>query len=183
MKEVFHKIEHSIDKAIPYLVFILLGILIVTFFYHDLAEKYHSIILAFDYLIISFFAVDLIFKYLRVRKIKPFIKKYWLDIIAVFPFYLCLRLLEEVFLLFMASGTIKEGQSLLHLGAGAEEVIRDVSKIDKETGKIITEANKIRRFSRTRFMVRFFRPITRIPRLIKIIPYFEKTTGKHHPHD
>ena len=179
MKGVFHKLEKIIDKLIPYLVILLLIIIIITFFFKDTKEKYYHEIEILDTIIITFFVIDLIFKFIRVRKIKKFVKLYWLDIIVVFPFYLFIRAIEEIYLLFKISDTIKESQSLAHLGLEAKEI----TAIEKETAKIVREAEKVGKFSRSRFAVRFLRPITRIPRLLKIIPYYEKSTGKHHPHD
>ncbi len=179
MQKRFHKLEKFIDKLIPYMVFLLLGVIIVTFFFKEFAHHYEHQIEILDHIIIGTFVIDLLFKFIRVRKIKPFIKNYWLDIIVVFPFYLFIRAIEEIYLILKISDTVKETQSLAHLGLEAKEI----TAIEKETTKLVREAEKVSKFSRSRFAVRFLRPLTRIPRLLKIIPYYEKPTGKHHPHD
>jgi hypothetical protein len=179
MKKGFHKLEHLVDKIIPYILILLLVIIIITFFFKEIAKTYHLYIEIADYIIISVFILDLVFKYIRVRKIKKFIKSYWLDILAVFPFYLFLRAFEELIYLFRFSESLQEGQSLLH--AGLE--LKEVSLVEKEGTKIIRAAEKTGKLSRSRFAIRFLRPITRIPRLMKLLPYYERTTGYHHPHE
>ncbi len=179
MKKGFHKLEHIIDKSIPYIVILLFIIIVISLAFKEIAETYHLYIEIADYLIIGIFSIDLIFKFIRVKKVKKFIRSYWLDIIAIFPFYLFLRAFEEIFYLFRFSERLQEGQSMLH--AGLE--LKEISATEKETARIIREAEKMGKFSRSRFAVRFLRPLTRAPRLIKILPYYERTTGHHHPHD
>lgn len=179
MKKGFHKLEHLVDKLIPYALILLLIVLIITFFFKDIAHAYEHQIEIADAIIISLFVIDLAFKFIRVRKIKKFIRSYWLDIIAVFPFYLFIRAVEEAYLLFRFSDTVKESQLTLHAGVG----IKEATAVEKETARIVREAEKLGKVSRSGFAMRFIRPISRIPRLVKILPYFERTTGKHHAHD
>ena len=88
MKKGLHKLEHIIDKSIPYFVLILFFIIIIRSFFKDFEAKHHLWIQIADITIIAVFTIDLIFKFVRVRKIKKFVRTYWLDIIAIFPFYL-----------------------------------------------------------------------------------------------
>ena len=74
MKKGFHKLEHLVDKLIPYALLALLIVIIITFFFKDLAHTYEHQIEIVDIIVISLFVVDLGFKYIRVRKIKPFIQ-------------------------------------------------------------------------------------------------------------
>tara|TARA_Y100000310_G_scaffold345485_1_gene465533 strand:+ start:3324 stop:3893 length:570 start_codon:yes stop_codon:yes gene_type:complete len=179
MKKGFHQLEHAVDKSIPYIIALLLVIIIINLFFSDFSELYHTQIQYIDYLIISIFIIDLIFKFIRVRKVPKFIRLYWMDILVVFPFYLFLRAIEEVFYLFRISDALKEGQSILHAGLG----LKEITPFEREAGRIIREAEKIGKFSRSSFAIRILRPAARIPRLIKILPYYERTTGKHHAHD
>tara|TARA_Y100000310_G_C20564078_1_gene754565 strand:+ start:381 stop:974 length:594 start_codon:yes stop_codon:yes gene_type:complete len=179
MHKTFHKLEHLIDRIIPYAVLLLLVIIITTFFFKQTAEHYHTQIEYLDYTIIAIFIIDLSFKFIRVRKIKPFVKTYWIDILAIFPFYLFLRAIEEIILLSRLAEITEEGQSIFHAGKEA----KSLTKIEKETSLLINEAEKASKISRSRFATRFLRPIARVPRLMKILPYYEKTTGTHHPHD
>ena len=114
MKPWLHKIEVIVDKIIPYLVLILLILIIGEFTHYKLIEKNENIILIIDYIVVLFFIFDLSFKYYRVRNAKTFIKRYWLDIIAVFPFFLIFRLVEEVIIFFRISSELAESQKILH---------------------------------------------------------------------
>ncbi len=179
MHRYLKKIEHFTDKIIPYLLILLAIILILEFFFKETAHNYHTFIIIADGIIIFFFTVDLIYKYNRVRHIKPFLKKYWLDIIAVFPFFLLVRAIEELFLLFRISQEVGEGQKFLHLGVEAEKIAKEeralseLSKLQKES-KFIKEIEAGTKLSRTRLFARFFR----LPRLIKIFPFYEKPIKK-----
>lgn len=169
MHPLFKKLEHFTDRVIPYLLSLLAIILIIEFFFKDVAFAYHNFITTADLIIILFFSVDLAFKFNRVRKIKLFLKKYWLDIIAVFPFFLIFRLVEEVFFLFRLSPELTEGQKFFHIGleteklAKEEKVLRELAELQKET-----------ELTRTRLFARFFR----LPRLVKVFPFYEKPIKK-----
>ncbi len=179
MKKWLHKLEHLVDKLIPYAIFALLGVIIITLFFKDFSHLYEHQIEIVDRIIISLFIMDLTFKFIRVRKIKTFIRKYWLDILAVFPFYMFMRAAEEAYFILRFSDTVQESQTALHAGLG----LKEITAVEAETSRIVREAEKLGKLSRSRFAIRFIRPISRIPRLIKILPYFERTTGKHHVHD
>jgi len=180
MKKFWHKIEVAVDWVIPWCIILLLIIIILDIFLPETAEHYHLYILIGDYFIISVFIVDLIFKYLRIRNINNFIKECWLDILAVFPFFLIFRMLERFIILAELSGSFTQFQLLFHEGL---ELEKSGSKIVKEGGKIIEEAEKVGKVSRVKQIIRFFKPIQRAPRLIKALPFYEKPTGKHHIHE
>ena len=73
MQKRFHQLEKFIDKLIPYMVFLLLGVIIVTFFFKEFAHHYEHQIEILDHIIIGTFVIDLLFKFIRVRKIKKFV--------------------------------------------------------------------------------------------------------------
>ena len=169
MHPLLKKLEHFTDRIIPYLLILLAIVLGIEFFFKDIAEKYYSLIFSVDITIIVFFSLDLIFKFNRVRKIKLFLKKYWLDIIAVFPFFLLFRVVEEVFAIFRISTELGEGQKFFHIGleteklAKEEKALRELAELQKET-----------ELTRTRLFARFFR----LPRLTKVFPFYEKPIKK-----
>lgn len=169
-KELKHKIELLVDHSIPYLVVILLVLIILEFVFQEEVEPYHLYIIIADYLVIGVFCVDLVFKYLKVREIPNFLRHYWLDIIAVFPFFLLFRFFEKIYAVIKLPGLLLEPQTLFH-----ESVI-----LEKEGLRLIRAAEKTGKASRARLILRFIRPIQRMPRLVKIIPYFEKPTKDHH---
>lgn len=179
MHPFLKRLEHITDRIIPYLLVLLAIILILEFVFTEKAELYHTQIVVADYIVIFFFTVDLIYKYNRVRQFKPFVKKFWLDILAVLPFFLLFRAVEELFLLLNISQDVAEGQKFLHLGVEAEKIakeetaLRELSQLQKES-QFIKEIEAGTKLSRTSLFARFFR----IPRLIKVYPVYEKPIKK-----
>lgn len=180
MEKWVHKGEFIVDRSIPYLVALLLVIILVHLFGKEVYMRYEGWFNFIDAVIVGVFVVDLVFKYIRVRNMHMFFKRYWLDVIAVFPFYLVLRVVEEAFLVFRVSEELSEGQKILHTGLELErgKVVKGI-ELEREAGKIVSEAEKFGKFSRTRFLLRALRPVVRMaPRLVKIMPYFERAAGK-----
>ena len=170
MKKWIHFVEVFVDKIIPLLLLVLLGILVIEIFFHELSLKYHFYIEIADYFIILGFILDLIFKYLRIKNIPKFLKSSWLEIIAIFPFFLVFRLFESAALFFSGAGeTASSAQKAVHIGIGVEkevvEVIREGSKITEEVSKV----------SRAERFTKFLRPIARSIRLLKFV---DKKTRK-----
>src|SRR3972149_927457 len=83
-------IEHVVDRLIPVMV-VLLGLMLIGEFTVGL-EHYEPYVTYADYMIVTFFVLDLYFKWQRTRNVLKFLKLYWIDLIAVFPFYLIFRL-------------------------------------------------------------------------------------------
>jgi hypothetical protein len=165
--ELYEKTEIIIDRLIPPMILLLLIIIVLEFFYHDFVHHYHlePYLVAGDWLVIAIFIIDLYFKYNRVSKLKDFFKKYWLDILAVFPFILFFRFFEGFLGIFAKSGdTLKKSQSLLHEGL----------EIEKGAARAIKEAEIAARVSRSGRFTRFLRPIARLPRFLKYIPRMKK---------
>jgi len=135
-------IEKFVDRSIPFMGALLTFIIILEFTKY--AEQYHDIILAADYLIIIFFVTDLIFKWYHTRKVSKFIKLYWIDIIAVFPFYLIFRM----YIVTREIITVGEqAQKFLHEAVLAREI-----KLFREVGtlpKIARQGRIIRLFARS----------------------------------
>lgn len=178
MKKWMHKIELLVDKLIPWLIIVILVIIISEFFFKDIAEKYSLLIDLLDGFIIFVFVLDLIFKYIRAKNIPDFLKNSWLDIIAVFPFFLFFRAIEGIRTLIVPTEAITEGQRLLREGL----------ELEKASSKIVEEVEKAGKVSRTGvfaeiFKPRLLKPLLRSPRLIKTVTFFEKPTGNHHSYE
>lgn len=162
----YRKGEHIVDKSIPYLLIVLMVVIIVEIFFHHTAEVYHTPILIADNVVIWTFILDLLFKYNRVRKFPKFIRRYWLDILAVFPFYLLFRLFGSIVIPIIGTERFVTGQQILHEGL----------ELEKEGAKIVREVEAAGKTSRTRVFFRFLRPLQRLPRFLKIIPFFERSS-------
>ena len=166
-----HKIEVLADRLIPPVLAALLVVIIGELFFSSQLEWYQQYADWFDGFVISVFAIDLGFKYSRVRKLPTFLKKYWLEILATIPFFLVFRFME----LLRATEIIEKGQSIAHEGLTA-------AKIEKEAAVVVREAARAGEVTRTARMVRLLR-VLRFSRLLKPLPFFERPTGKHHWHE
>ena len=164
-----HRLEKLIDSMIAPLLIGLLVVIAGELFLGEHFEAYSTYADYFDILIISIFFIDLSFKFYRVRKIPKFIRKYWMEIIAVIPFFLIFRFTE----FFGFQELLERGQTVAHEAPEAQ-------KLEKGTVNIIREAG---RAGRTAKLIRTFRIVSRFPRFLKVLPFFEKPTGKHHPHE
>jgi hypothetical protein len=134
-------VEHFIDLSIPFML-VLLGTLIVLEF-TDVFESYHSFLVWLDYFIVAFFIIDLSFKWYQVRDSLKFIKLYWIDLLAIFPFYTVYRLYSSVAEVVLVT---EQTQKFAH-----EAVLLKETKVIQEaekTAKIIKEGRFIRIIAR-----------------------------------
>lgn len=138
------KIEYFVDRAIPF-VLVLLTLMIVVEF-TNFAPEYEHYFAYLDYFVISFFVVDLCFKWYHTHDAYKFVRLYWIDIIAVLPFYAFFRVY------FAASELIAAGepiQQLLHESALLKEtkVLRETeyaAKFAKESKLVRIVARSLR---------------------------------------
>ncbi|MBI2139975.1 hypothetical protein HYU14_03555 [Candidatus Woesearchaeota archaeon] len=188
-----HQLEKSIDALIPWTILVLLAIIIGDIFYIDQIRSYHleDWVKALDAGIIIVFVFDLAFKYRRVKNIPLFLKKYWLDIIAVFPFALFFRAFEGLFNLFMTERALESSQLIFHEGLeierGAGKIAEEAEKLEKEIVKIVKEAEEAGRVSRSSRFSRIIRPLARSSRLLKFhqrlrqaFTFYEKPSGRRY---
>jgi len=155
MHRLLHKLEVLVDKIIPYLLVFLLAIIILDVFYPVSLNPYRFEIEVIDIVIICFFALDLIFKYYHTKNPLTFLKKYWIEIIAVLPFFLVARIVEEFVGLFVFSKDISRVQRVVHEGVAAEQ-------------ELAADIGRSYRFAR------IVRPVARMPRLAKALSFFRK---------
>ncbi len=168
MKPWLFRIELAIDRLLPYLIIAMLFIVIGDIFYAEQVERYASAVNAFDAFVIIMFIMDLSFKYTRVSGAKEFLKLYWLDIIAVLPIFLFVRVIEESLLL--SEEAIARTQRALHTGV----------ELEKESILVALESERAAKLARLNFVTRFIKPISRVPRLMKAFTFYEKPTHTRH---
>ncbi|MBW2980694.1 hypothetical protein KY360_04740 [Candidatus Woesearchaeota archaeon] len=192
----FEKIERFVKKAIPWLVLLLLFIILGEFagginrqivaritgheshFLEQVVEfmhHYHTWVIILDEIIIAFFVLDLYFNFFKSVTFGRFVKKYFLDIIAVTPVGLFFRGSEAVAL----AGDIGLGQEITHVATETERAIVEGERIAKEGEKIVKEGERIAkvveaekaakatRLSRTARAPRLAR-LARLPRLVRL---------------
>ena len=151
MKRWLHKIEVFADRSIPYALVLLLFLIIGEVFFTDKFEPFSIYISIIDTLIIIIFIVDLGFKYARTRNVPKFLKKYWIEIIAIFPAFLVVRIVEE----FIIIANLEESFIL------SQEALE-------------VEARAGTRASRLHYFSRFVMPLARLPRFLKAFKFYER---------
>ena len=169
MKLWLHRIEHVVDKLIPFSLILLLIIIIGEFFFYDALQPYHAAMDAVDYSIILLFVIDLTFKYMRIHNIPRFLKECWLEIIALLPVFVVVRVFE-----------IFAPLTRLDL---ASDAAHGVLEAEAKWGILVKEAERAGEASRLAVLQRFIRPLARLPRFAKAFSFYERPTGKHHPHE
>lgn len=162
MKKWLHHIELTVDRLIPILLVLLFGVLIIQFFFHEIALKYELYIAIFDYILISAFIIDLIFKYFRIRNIPRFLRESWMDIIAIFPFFLVFRVAGAIGLLGVSVETTAETQKVLHIGVGVEKELTSALKEGSIVAEEVSQVGRSERFSR------FLRPLSNTMRFFEL---------------
>ncbi len=161
MNEFWEKVEHVNGKLIPYCIVLLLIIIIVEVFLHIENHLVHLILKIVDYIIITIFIVDLVCLAIKAKHqghgVGYFLKKYWLDILAVFPFVLFLEGISRSFRLFTATESVVLGQGIVHESLELTKATSRAEKLVKvgrglrigaRVVRVITKSNSIIRFKR-----------------------------------
>ncbi|MFA5141841.1 MAG: ion transporter [Candidatus Woesearchaeota archaeon] len=158
MHKYLRKLEHIVDKIIPPILVILLFIIIGDLFFYDQIHPYYHYIEIIDYFIISIFVIDLSFKYHRTKSLKYFLKQYWIDILAVFPFLWFFRITGEA-------------TDIIRIGESGQRILHETVEVEKEASVIAKEARGAR-------YLRFARPLARAPRIAKAMVHDKKKLKK-----
>ncbi|MBI4152273.1 hypothetical protein HY495_01065 [Candidatus Woesearchaeota archaeon] len=151
MKEFWRRIEHGNSVLIPYSLIILAGIIIYDLFFHIDHPVANLVVAILDGVVITIFVIDLIFLALKTRNAKIFFKRYWLDIIAVFPFYFFFRIFGFFFRTALTAEEIFLGQKILHEGVEAEKEVAAVIKTERGVKVLRSGVRSIRILSKTHF--------------------------------
>ena len=96
MKEIWEHVENFFDKMIVPALIVLLIYVIVDVFFTDFKYSYENYFFYADMFIISIFVGDLSFKFKRAASWKGFLRREWLEIIAIIPFFWIFRLVESI---------------------------------------------------------------------------------------
>lgn len=152
----WHKIEVFVDKLIPYALVLLLVLIVSEVFFSDKLHYYSFFVSVVDVTIIGIFAVDLFFKYIHIKNIPRFIRTYFLEILALFPAFLIVRVLEEFLIVTRLEDTIQFSQEAL--------------EISQKAGLGPT---------RISYFSRLIMPLARLPRFLAAFHFYEKPTHRH----
>jgi len=155
--DFWNKVEHYNGKLILPCIGLLLIIIVIEVFIHPTDERIKLGIKIADMFVISVFVIDLIFLYKRAHEQghnwKFFIRKYWLDILAVLPFGLIAEGIGKTAIAVTAAEKVTLGQGVIHesLELSKAEKIAKVAreiKIGARVIRIISKSNQIERFKR-----------------------------------
>lgn len=158
-KGIANEFEHFTDHIIPYLV-VGIGLILIAenpFWTLVHLSEYEPWVTIFDSVVVFFFVIDLTFKWYRVKELRKFFALYWLDIIAVFPFYLVFRTYTELASLFIIGEEATEAaQKALHEAA----LIKEARLIEKEAkiargSKIFRTVGRFLRIMKGRFYLAY----------------------------
>ena len=154
MHPFWEKVEHYNARLITPALIALLGIIIYELFLH---VENHAVELAFkiaDALVITIFIIDLIFLAHKARSVKFFFKKYWLDIIAVFPFVLFFSFVNSVYRAVIATERLIIGQAILHETVEATRGARALAEGGKLARGIRIVARVLRLVTKSRLFTK-----------------------------
>ncbi len=107
-KNHIESIESAIDRTVPFALVFLFASILSQFLYPEILEAYDSYLNALDNVIIILLVIDLLFKFRRAKSAGSFLRYYWLEIIAVIPFFFIMRAFQGVMvsLEFLSKGAI-----------------------------------------------------------------------------
>ena len=159
--------ERFTERIIPFLLIALAILLILENPFWTLVhlEDYEPWVIIFDGFVVGFFVIDLIFKWFKVRKVLKFLRLYWLDIFAVFPFFLLTRVYLRFATLLRIGAGVGEVQKIAH-----EAVLVREARIIRQT-ELLKETKFLRQL---RPVARLVRVLQRLLRLLKGRAYFAK---------
>ncbi len=95
-KNFLESLELIIDRAVPFSLVILFVSVLLQFLYSETLQSYDTFFSYLDWSIITLLVIDLIFKFKKTANTKKFIKGYWLEILAILPFFFILKGFEGV---------------------------------------------------------------------------------------
>ncbi len=158
MHWLLERIEKRVDDLIPYALLVLLVIVILEFTINT--ARYDKLIQIIDDIILGIFTLDLCFKYYRIKTTALFFRTYWLELIAVFPFYLLIRAYTALIEL---SRGVEETQKVLHEAALIKEArFLEEGKVLREARVVEEEARLLRESSTLMRTVRLIQKMLRL---------------------
>ncbi len=167
MDKFWEKIEHYNTKLIPYCIVLLLVIIVAEVFLTIENETIHLTLKITDYIIIAIFVIDLIFLAIKAKRqghsVSYFIKKYWLDILAVFPFGIVIEEIGRGYRLFAATESVALGQGIVHESLELTKATSRAEKIVKISRGVRIGARLTRVISKGSGIIRFKRKQIRFP--------------------
>ena len=154
------KLHHWTDRMVGPALIVILIVILTEIFLPDIAHKYHTAIVIADYSAILIFVVDLGFKFKRASEWEGFVKKYWLEIIAIMPGFIIFRVLDTFFVI---TRSAELSQDAIHLATRSERLAAIAGSGE------ITRAARIERLTKG---------LTRSPRLAKAFSFYDEPSDE-----
>tara|TARA_Y100000310_G_scaffold343908_1_gene453843 strand:- start:1601 stop:2134 length:534 start_codon:yes stop_codon:yes gene_type:complete len=150
MHKFWEKVEHWNAKLITPAILALIYIITVELFFHHYAEEHHTHIAILSAFVLIVFIIDVIFLYIKSENWKDFLKKYWLDVVAIFPFSFAIQGVSKVSSLVLRAGTLALGQEIVHTGLEARKGISAAARTGRIARIIRIIARSLRIVTKTR---------------------------------
>jgi len=151
----WERVRDVTDMLVGPALVIILAVILLEIFLPDLAHNYHTEILVADYAAILVFVVDLGFKFQRATEWESFLRKYWLEIIAIMPGFIVFRVLDTFFVI---TRSAELSQDAIHLATRSERLAALAGG---------SELTRVARFERVML------GLARTPRLARAIDFYK----------
>ncbi len=155
-KEFWRKVEETNNKLIPLAIVLLLFIIIAELYFH-VEGFWHSVVKAMDTAVIVIFVIDLIFLALKSKNARYFFRHYWLDVLAVFPFGILFRVMEQVQRGFIATERFALAQSIFHETLEVEKEAKGAVRVERLVKPLRIGTRLTRVVTKSRLFSRFRR--------------------------
>lgn len=142
MHKFWKTVEHYNTKLIPLAIILLLGVIIYELLLDIKNPAVELTVHTVDGFAIGIFVIDLIFLAIKARSVTFFFKRYWLDILAIFPFVIFFNIINNFYRLVLATERLTIGQAILHEGtalARSGEFVK-VIRIVARSIRVITKS-------------------------------------------
>ncbi len=145
---LLHKIERINSRILPYALILLALLIFIELILSIENEWIHLLFIVVDYFVIAVFVLDLYFIARHCKSRKYFFKNYWLDILAVFPFFLAFRFFDETYKILSTVSRGLEEQQVLTEGAKLRRGIMVSSRASRFARLGRLAARSLRLFSK-----------------------------------
>lgn len=176
----YKKFLLKLEKLVNFLILPSVLILIITVFYEILVEEISDLEKlindSIEVIIIIIFILDLMFKYNHLRNFPLFLKKFWLDIVVIFPFFLFFGSIEKL-IVFLKLSETKAAAKVFDEGPSLE---KEINKALKSSRKGVEAATRGSRAipQLTKVTTRVGKIWPRILRTLKIVHHEQKHKKK-----
>ncbi len=110
-ESILESIEWFVDRVVPFALVLLFASVLSQFLYYDYLEQHEMLfclLSSLDWAIIVLLVIDLGFKFKKAKTGMKFLQEYWLEVIAVLPFFVVFRAFEglAISLYFLTKGSV-----------------------------------------------------------------------------